>query len=74
MRLIVAAVLMTYCALTGCARARSAPVVIEKTVRDTLTAVEMNVGDELRFTLGDGTTRPIILKKTWALVTDTTTT
>ena len=50
------------------------PVVIEKTARDTLTAVEMNRGDELRFTLSDGTTRSIVLRKTWARVTHTTTT
>ena len=53
---------------------RAAPVVIEKAARETLTAVEMNAGDELRFTLSDGTTRSIILKKTWARVTHTTTT
>jgi hypothetical protein len=53
---------------------RPAPVVIEKTARETLTAVEMNRGDELRFTLSDGTTRSIVLRKTWARVTHTTTT
>ena len=53
---------------------RAAPIVIEKTARDTLTAVEMNIGDELRFKLSDGTTRSIVLKKTSARITHTTTT
>jgi hypothetical protein len=58
---------------TAPAATRAAPVVIEKRARDTLTAVEMNVGDELRFTLADGTTRSIVLKSTWAHVLNTTT-
>ena len=53
---------------------RAVPVVIEKTARQTLTAVEMNAGDELRFKLSDGTVRSIVLKKTSARVTQTTTT
>jgi len=45
---------------------------IEKAARETLTAVELDVGDELRFELADGTTRSIVLEKTWAKVHSTT--
>lgn len=47
-------------------------MIIEKTARDTLTAVEMDVDDELRFILADGTTRSVVLKSTWAGVSETT--
>lgn len=46
--------------------------VIERSARSTITAVELNVGDELRFRLSDGTVRSIVLKQTWAKITDTT--
>ena len=47
-------------------------MVIEKAARDTLTAVEMDAGDELRFRLADGSVRRIVLEKTWATVYETT--
>ncbi|MFP4053432.1 MAG: hypothetical protein ACLFV7_06165 [Phycisphaerae bacterium] len=39
-------------------------MIIRKTARPTLTAVEMDLGDELRFTLADGTTRTITIEST----------
>ncbi|HOF17829.1 MAG TPA: hypothetical protein PK082_02885 [Phycisphaerae bacterium] len=45
---------------------------IEKTARETLTAVEMDLGDELVFQLADGTRRSIVLEKAWAAVESTT--
>ncbi len=47
-------------------------MIIEKTARETLTAVEMDCGDELRFTLADGRTRSIVLRHTEAVVFHTT--
>ena len=47
-------------------------MIIERTAKDTLTAVEMDIGDELRFTLADGQTRSIILQHTSARVVETT--
>jgi hypothetical protein len=47
-------------------------MIFEKTARDTITAVEMNAGDELHFTLADGTTRRIVLRRTWAHPGETT--
>jgi hypothetical protein len=44
---------------------------IEKTARATLTAVELDHGDELRFTLADGTTRQIRLVSTRATIDST---
>jgi len=44
-------------------------MVIKRTAKDTLTAVEMDVGDELEFTLASGQTRRIVLKHTGAHVT-----
>lgn len=45
---------------------------IEKTAKETLTAVEMDVGDELVFRLTDGTERRVILEKASAAVDSTT--
>ena len=47
-------------------------MVIDKRARDTLTAVELDVGDELRLTLGDGRTRSIVVRGTGAAITHTT--
>ncbi len=45
---------------------------LEKTARDTLTAVEMDIGDQLVFRLSDGTSHTIVLENTWARVQETT--
>jgi hypothetical protein len=42
---------------------------IERKVKDTLTPVEMDVGDELRLTMPDGTVRGIALERAGAAVT-----
>jgi hypothetical protein len=47
-------------------------MVIEKHARDTLTAVELDVGDELRFTLSSGQVRTITVATAWAKVFHTT--
>jgi hypothetical protein len=47
-------------------------MVHERQIRDTLTAVEMDVGDELRFVAGDGRARSIVLRETGASVDHTT--
>lgn len=47
-------------------------MVHERQIRDTLTAVEMDVGDELRFVAGDGRARSIVLRQTGASVDHTT--
>ena len=46
-------------------------MIIEKTARETLTAVELDVGDELHFTLADGQTRKILIHRTQAYVYET---
>lgn len=46
-------------------------MIIEKAARDTLTAVELDVGDELHFTLADGQTREILIHRTLAYVYET---
>lgn len=46
-------------------------MLIEKTARSTLTAFELDPGDELRFTMRDGSTRLIKLIKTWANIHET---
>ncbi|MFW6061543.1 MAG: hypothetical protein ACOC93_01920 [Planctomycetota bacterium] len=46
-------------------------MIIEKTARQTLTAVEMDRGDELHFTLADGTVRRITVQRTWATLHET---
>jgi len=46
--------------------------VIEKTARDTLTAVELDVSDELRFTLANGETRSVVLQGAGAGIYHTT--
>ena len=47
-------------------------MVIEKRARETLTAVEMDVGDELRFTLASGEVRSMVVKGSSAGVFHTT--
>lgn len=47
-------------------------MIIEKTARETLTAVEMDVGDTLRFTLASGQVRSVEVEGTWARVFETT--
>jgi hypothetical protein len=47
-------------------------MIIEKTARETLTAVEMDLEDELRFTLSNGQVRSIRLKSTSAKMFHTT--
>jgi hypothetical protein len=47
-------------------------MILEKTARETLTAVEMDVGDELVFRLFDGSVRRILLEKASARVHETT--
>jgi len=47
-------------------------MLVEKVVRETLTAVEMDAGDELVFTLADGSSRRVVLEKAWASVDHTT--
>jgi len=47
-------------------------MIIEKQARDTLTAVELDIGDELRFTLASGQTRSIVVQKANAKVIHTT--
>jgi hypothetical protein len=47
-------------------------MVLERRARDTFTAVEMDLGDELHFTLANGQTRRIVLERTSAHVTHTT--
>ena len=47
-------------------------MLIEKTARETLTAVELDVGDELQFRLADGTVRHLMVEKTSAAVHETT--
>lgn len=47
-------------------------MLIEKPARDTLTAVELDVGDELRFTLNSGQVRSIVVTGAWAKVFHTT--
>ncbi|MCK4625669.1 MAG: hypothetical protein KAV00_10190 [Phycisphaerae bacterium] len=47
-------------------------MIIEKAARETLTAVELDIGDELVFILTDGSKRSIVLEKTWAEVHETT--
>ena len=47
-------------------------MVIEKSTRETLLAVEMDVGDQLRLRLADGSFRTITLESTWAAVDETT--
>jgi hypothetical protein len=47
-------------------------MILHRTARPTLTAVEMDEGDELRFTLANGQTRSFVLKKTSASVFHTT--
>jgi hypothetical protein len=44
---------------------------IEKAARETLTAVELDVGDELRFILADGTARSLVLEKARSSVHET---
>jgi hypothetical protein len=50
----------------------SAMAIIEKTARPTITAVELDVGDELHFTLANGEMRRIVLERTGANVIHTT--
>ena len=45
---------------------------IEKDMRSTLIAVELDEGEELRLRLGDGTVRTIVLEETRALIYETT--
>lgn len=45
---------------------------IEKTVRETLTAVELDRGDELCFRMADGSVRHIVLESTYSDVQSTT--
>ncbi len=45
---------------------------IEKKARPTLTALEMDIDDELHFTLADGQTRRIVVKESFASITETT--
>ncbi len=47
-------------------------MIVEKSARETLTAVELDLGDELRFTLATGETRRVVLKGSWARVFQTT--
>jgi hypothetical protein len=47
-------------------------MVIEKRARETLTAVELDVGDALRFTLASGEVRSIVVTHASANVTETT--
>jgi len=47
-------------------------MIIDKQARDTLTAVELDIGDELRFTLASGEVRSIVIKAANAKVIHTT--
>lgn len=47
-------------------------MIIQRTAKDTLTAIELNVDDELHFTLADGQTRKVKLLNTVAYITSTT--
>lgn len=49
-------------------RAGEKPMLIERRARETLTAVEMDCGDTLRFTLRNGETRTLVLEATGAKV------
>ncbi len=46
-------------------------MIVEKTARETLTAVELDIGDELVFRLADGSSRRIVLEKSSATVHET---
>ncbi len=57
-------------AMTACATAKAdlAEPVIERKAKDTLTAVEIDQGETLRFVLADGSSRTLLLEDTWAEV------
>ena len=46
-------------------------MIVEKAARETLTAVELDLGDELVFALAGGDVRRVVLEKSWSTVHET---
>ncbi|MFZ5832073.1 MAG: PKD domain-containing protein [Planctomycetota bacterium] len=67
-RLIAIGAICLTAALAALDYASLQAAVIERTATNTLTAVEMDHGDTLRFTRQDGHTRTLLLEDTWAEV------